>query len=85
MTDRASADAVLDDAIQRWAEAYGIVGPGDVITEFVVVVAAQNPAAARAASTIYGWGSRHDSMPLHHVYGLLEIGRDAVDASCDDD
>ncbi len=85
MTERAAADDALDAAIQQWAETYELVVPGDVITEYVVVLAAQNPTSDRVGRTRYSWGSRHDAMPLHHVYGLLEVGRDAVDASIESD
>ena len=80
-----AADLALDAAIQRWAEAYELVEPGDVLTEYVVVLAAQNPAADRPGRTRYSWGSRHDAMPLHHVLGLLEVGGAAVDASAESD
>jgi hypothetical protein len=80
-----AADQVLDAAIQQWAEAYELVEPGDILTEYVVVLAAQNPTTERPGRTRYSWGSRHDAMPLHHVLGLLEVGAAAADASTDDD
>ena len=75
------ADDALDAAIQQWAEAYDMVEAGDVITEYVVGVAAQNPSDERAGMTRYGWGSRHDAMSLHHVRGLLDVTLEAADAS----
>lgn len=89
VTDRAEAkdlaDQTLDAVIQQWAEAYDLVEPGDVITEYVIGLAAQNPMNERVSMSRYAWGMRHDAMTLHAVLGLIDITDQAARASCDED
>lgn len=79
MTDRTPdeirTDNALDQAIADAAHARGIVDDDQVITGWVVVLAAQGP-----DETIGRYGHLHPGgrQPMHSALGLLTLGTDLL-------
>lgn len=74
--EQVEADDALNEAIDRWAAAYDLIGNGELITNWVMVT--ESVSVDMDGSHRYNIGVRNNSVPMATALGLLSIGENHV-------